>query len=215
MSESSKRIVKVNGRNRRPWALQSRENLLKAAIEEIAEVGFDKAKLVDIAKRAGMTAGSVYTWFENKEDLFRAALEQALSSQLEDNASAVAQVPQFNPGNWLSQVAALVPRNHENPGPTDAQRLLIESYYASWRDPDVASKVLPQLQEHVNTYVRIIKEAQDSGAIRSDVDATALAMILVSVPLGMALNNLAGLARVDDPLWMPIIMGLYEITKPR
>ena len=112
MPESSKRIVNVNGRNRRPWALQSRENLLKAAIEEIAEVGFDKAKLVDIAKRAGMTAGSVYTWFENKEDLFRAALEQALAGQLQDNVSAVSQLPEFNADNWLSQIAALVPRNH-------------------------------------------------------------------------------------------------------
>ena len=59
MAESSSRIVKVNGRNRRPWALQSRERLLKAATDEIARVGFEKARLVDIAKLADMTAGSV------------------------------------------------------------------------------------------------------------------------------------------------------------
>lgn len=215
MPESSKRIVNVNGRNRRPWALQSRENLLKAAIEEIAEVGFDKAKLVDIAKRAGMTAGSVYTWFENKEDLFRAALEQALAGQLQDNVSAVSQLPEFNADNWLSQIAALVPRNHENTGPTDAQRLLIESYYASWRNPDVAGKILPGLRDHVGTYVDIIRNAQQNGSIRADIDAYAFAMILAAVPLGMALTNLAGLQRVEDAAWMPIIMDLYELTRPK
>ena len=31
MPESASRVVKVNGRNRRPWALQSRDRLLKAA----------------------------------------------------------------------------------------------------------------------------------------------------------------------------------------
>ena len=41
MAERSARIVNVDGRNRRPWALQSRERILKAAIDEIAEVGFD------------------------------------------------------------------------------------------------------------------------------------------------------------------------------
>lgn len=215
MPESASRIVNVNGRNRRPWALQSRENILTAAIEEIAEVGFDKAKLVDIAKRAGMTAGSIYTWFDNKEDLFRAALEQSLSAQLADNAHAMAEIPEFNAGNWLSQVAALVPRNHENTGPTDAQRMLIESYYASWRNADVASKVVPQLAEHVDTYVRIVNNAQKNGSIRADLDAYAFAMILVAIPLGMALNNLAGLPRVEDSSWMPIIAGLHEITKPR
>jgi AcrR family transcriptional regulator len=81
MSERPGRIVNVNGRNRRPWALASRERILKAAIDEIAEVGFEKARLVDIAKRADLTVGSVYTWFQNKEELFRAALEDSIESQ--------------------------------------------------------------------------------------------------------------------------------------
>ncbi|MFM7262878.1 MAG: TetR family transcriptional regulator [Acidimicrobiales bacterium] len=59
MAESPNRVVEVNGRKRRPWALQSREKLLKAAADEIAEVGFEKARLVDIARRADMTAGSI------------------------------------------------------------------------------------------------------------------------------------------------------------
>lgn len=89
-SESPNRIVQVDGRRRRPWALVSQENLLNAAVEEIARVGFAKARLVDIAKRAGMTAGSVYTWFEDKEHLFQAALEHSLSEQLRKNTEAFA-----------------------------------------------------------------------------------------------------------------------------
>lgn len=215
MAEQSGRIVNVNGRNRRPWALQSRERILKAAIDEIAEVGFEKARLVDIAKRADLTVGSIYTWFENKEDLFRAALEDALEAQLLSNAAALAGVPELNQDKWLYEIANLVPRNHEDDTVTAAQRLMIESYYASWRDSDAQEKLLPRLRTHVQMYIDIIERAQASGAVRTDIDTVALAMIMVAVPLGMSLLNLAGFDRVEDSLWLPIILGVHESLKPK
>lgn len=214
MAPQDTRIVRINGRNRRPWALQSRENLLKAATDEIAEVGFDKAKLVDIARRAGMTAGSIYTWFENKEDLFRAALEDALTAQLSQNAEALNEIPDLTEGHWITQIAALVPRNHRNTGPTATQRLLIESFYSSWRDKKVARKIVPRLRDHINVYVRIIERAQEAGKIRPDLDAKAIGMMLVAIPLGMAVMSLAGVERVEDSSWMPLVAGLNEVVKP-
>ena len=215
MAEQSGRIVNVNGRNRRPWALQSRERILKAAIDEIAEVGFEKARLVDIAKRADLTVGSIYTWFENKEDLFRAALEDALEAQLLSNAAALAGVPELNQDKWLYEIANLVPRNLEDTTVTAAQRLMIESYYASWRDSDAQEKLLPRLRTHVQMYIDIIERAQASGAVRDDIDTYALAMVMVAVPLGMSLLNLSGFDRVEDSLWLPIILGVHESLKPK
>ena len=58
---TEKNVVTVDGRDRRPWALASKERLLAAATEEIAEVGFERARLAEIANRAEMTPGSVYT----------------------------------------------------------------------------------------------------------------------------------------------------------
>ena len=215
MAEQSGRIVNVNGRNRRPWALQSRERILKAAIDEIAEVGFEKARLVDIAKRADLTVGSIYTWFENKEDLFRAALEDALEAQLLSNAAALAGVPELNQDKWLYEIANLVPRNHEDTTVTAAQRLMIESYYASWRDSDAQEKLLPRLRTHVQMYIDIIERAQVSGAVRDDIDTYALAMVMVAIPLGMSLLNLSGFDRVKDSLLLPIIFGARESLKPK
>ena len=214
MAESSSRIVKVNGRNRRPWALQSRERLLKAATDEIARVGFDKAKLTDIAKLAGMTAGSVYTWFENKEDLFRAALEDALESQLLANFHAMGEIRQMYGNKWMLEAASLLPRNHEDTGITNAQRLLIESYYASWRDADAREKILPRLQQHMQTYIDIIERAQQNGDINPDLNARAIAMVLMTVPMGHTLMSLAGLERVEDADWMPLLVGMATALKP-
>jgi AcrR family transcriptional regulator len=178
-------------------------------------VGFEKARLVDIAKRADLTVGSIYTWFENKEDLFRAALEDALEAQLLSNAAALAGVPELNQDKWLYEIANLVPRNHEDDTVTAAQRLMIESYYASWRDSDAQEKLLPRLRTHVQMYIDIIERAQASGAVRDDIDTYALAMVMVAVPLGMSLLNLSGFDRVEDSLWLPIILGVHESLKPK
>ena len=213
MAESPNRLVEVNGRKRRPWALQSREKLLKAAADEIAEVGFDKARLVDIARRADMTAGSIYTWFENKEDLFRAVLEDALEAQILGNTVALAEKPEVK-DSWLLEVARLVPRNYDNPGPTAAQKLLIESYYASWRSEGAADKLMPRLQQHVDLYMSIIDRAKGRGDIRTDVDSYALAMVLAAIPLGLSLMNLAGIPRVEDAAMLPLFAGIRQAAKP-
>jgi iron-sulfur cluster assembly accessory protein len=81
MSENSGNIVSIDGKDHRPWAVISREKLLKAAVSEIAERGYEKARLVDIAAKADLTVGSVYTWYKNKTDLFNAAIEFALTEQ--------------------------------------------------------------------------------------------------------------------------------------
>ncbi|NCX78755.1 MAG: TetR/AcrR family transcriptional regulator [Actinobacteria bacterium] len=79
------RIVNIDGRDRRPWALQTRDKILNAAVEEIAERGFERARLVDIAERAGVTVGSIYTWYRDKTDLFTAALDHAIEEQRSNN----------------------------------------------------------------------------------------------------------------------------------
>lgn len=163
MAVESKKIVKVNGRNRRPWALASKERILEAATAEIAAVGFERARLTDIAARAEMTPGSIYTWFENKEDLFRAALEEALTKQIISNAETL-DAKGFT-DNWIIQIGTLVPRNSRDTKATDAQMLLIESYYTSWRDPKARKKLLKGINSHLDMYVNIIKNAQSMGRL--------------------------------------------------
>jgi AcrR family transcriptional regulator len=212
MAVNSKRIVKVDGRNRRPWALASKDRILAAATAEIASVGFDRARLTEIAKRADMTPGSVYTWFENKEDLFRAALEDALTTQIVSNANALDESDHSN--NWLFQIATLVPRNSKDTSATDAQMLLIESYYASWRDPKARKKLLKNINSHLEMYINIITNAQNQGAISKDIDATALATVLLALPTGLSLLSLAGVPRIPDSKWEAIYMRLYQAVKP-
>jgi AcrR family transcriptional regulator len=54
---------------------RTRKRLIEAAAAVIAEKGFDRASLEDIALLAGMTRGAVYGNFKNKEELFLALIE--------------------------------------------------------------------------------------------------------------------------------------------
>jgi AcrR family transcriptional regulator len=206
--DSPNNVVTVNGRRRRPWALQSRENILAAATEEIAEVGFERARLTEIARRAGMTPGSVYTWFKNKEDLFRAALEDALEKQVESNFVALGHLGEVDTTNWLVQIASLVPRNANNPGPTPAQILLLEAYYASWRDQSARKKFLPRIEQHFALYERIVTKAQADGYLAKELDAQLVAMMFLAIPTGMSMLQFAGLPRPEDEKWLPVYARL-------
>lgn len=202
-SKTDKNVIHIDGRDRRPWALASKERLLEAATEEIAAVGFDRARLAEIAERAEMTPGSVYTWFANKEELFRAALENALAAQVRSNADFL-EASGLTGSDWMLKIAATVPRNAGDEGPTAAQKLLVEAYYASWRDPAAREILKPRIREHYAMYRRIVDDAKKDGAISEKLDAHMLATLLLAIPIGMSVVTMAGVDRPDDPLWLEV-----------
>ena len=61
-----------------------RRQLLEAALEEFAEYGVSGARVDRLAKRAGISAGLVYSFHQNKDGLFEAVfdhiVEQTVSS---------------------------------------------------------------------------------------------------------------------------------------
>ncbi|WP_332640950.1 TetR/AcrR family transcriptional regulator [Brevundimonas sp.] len=68
--------------------------ILAAALEVFAERGFQAARLEEVAKRAGVSKGALYLYFETKADLFRAVVTDAISPNLERvKMMAAAAVP--------------------------------------------------------------------------------------------------------------------------
>jgi len=49
---------------------EKQETILRAAIHEFVKNGFTRAKTSDIAQGAGISKGSVFQYFENKQELF-------------------------------------------------------------------------------------------------------------------------------------------------
>ena len=62
-----------------------------AALGGFAEKGFAAAKLDEIAKRAGVSKGTLYLYFEDKEQLFRAVVRDTVVPNVENLRAALIQ----------------------------------------------------------------------------------------------------------------------------
>jgi len=67
--------------------------IVSAALAVFAEKGFAAAKLDEIARRAGVSKGALYLYFETKEDLFRAVVGQAIAPNISVVKTMVAAHP--------------------------------------------------------------------------------------------------------------------------
>lgn len=61
-----------------------------AALAVFAEKGFAAARLDEIARRAGVSKGTLYLYFEDKEDLFRAVVRDTVAPNIDSVQQAVA-----------------------------------------------------------------------------------------------------------------------------
>jgi AcrR family transcriptional regulator len=82
---------------------QSREKLISAAKEIFAEKGYYNCKVSDIARRAGMSQGSVYWYFPSKEELLKTVLAEGFNRIDAVLTSAVA-----HPGNAAARLEVLI-----------------------------------------------------------------------------------------------------------
>lgn len=53
--------------------------ILAAALEIFGERGYEATRLVDVARRAGCTKGTIFLYYENKIELFKAAVREVMT----------------------------------------------------------------------------------------------------------------------------------------
>jgi AcrR family transcriptional regulator len=102
---------------------ETRQLLLKAAIEAFARDGYEKANINQISKAAGFAKGTIYNYFENKRALMLALIHETANVHLEYLTARVMQED-------------------------DAERRLQSFFEAGW---SVVAEYLPQLRILVNT----------------------------------------------------------------
>lgn len=70
---------------------EKRIEILNAAIKVISELGFEGAKIEDIAKEAGIGKGTVYEYFESKNTLFLEMVHYSVEQYQEGLVKALAE----------------------------------------------------------------------------------------------------------------------------
>jgi len=67
------------------------KELLASAMELFVERGFASTRLEDVARRAGVSKGTLYLYYANKEDLFKAVVRQTILPMIDDAETSVAE----------------------------------------------------------------------------------------------------------------------------
>src|SRR5215472_3585326 len=69
--------------------LPKRDAILRAAIDVFAERGYFNAQVADVARAAGVAAGTVYLYFRSKDDLLISIFERGMRDALAEGRAAV------------------------------------------------------------------------------------------------------------------------------
>jgi AcrR family transcriptional regulator len=150
--------------------------LLEAAAQEFGARGYHEAAITGITARAGVALGTFYTYFESKEELFRALVRDMSRATRAHVAEAVRDAPDRLAAERIG-LAAFIAFTRQHP---ELYRIIEEAQF-------VAEDVY---REHYLTFVdgyrRNLAAARARGEIAEGPDELrAWALIGMSVFLGM------------------------------
>lgn len=159
-----------------------RDLILRAATKVFAQNGYFQSQVADVARVAGVAAGTVYLYFKGKDDLLVSIFERSMNDVLAEARAAVEGLD--DPAARLRKIAHL-----------HLDRL--------GRDKDLAVVFQVELRQSVKfmerfsetflqDYFKLIRQAiadgQHSSAFRKDISATTATKIFFGALDEMATN---------------------------
>lgn len=78
--------------------------ILDAALDLFVAKGFSATKMEDIARRAGVTAGTIYRYYANKEEIFKAVIRESLLPHLDEGEQLFSGVAANTPAAELLEM---------------------------------------------------------------------------------------------------------------
>jgi AcrR family transcriptional regulator len=158
---------------------QTRERIVTAALELIAEGGYVAAPVAAVADRAGVAVGTVYRHFPSKSDLFAEVFRVASQREVDEMRAAAGAT---EGGSAAERIAA---------GTETFARRALAGRRLAWAllaepvDPAVEAERLTFRRGYRDVFARTIEEGIESGELPPQ-DARTMAAALVGA-LGEAL----------------------------
>jgi TetR/AcrR family fatty acid metabolism transcriptional regulator len=159
-----------------------RDAILRAAIDVFAERGYFNAQVADVARAAGIAAGTVYLYFKSKDDLLVSIFERSMRDGLADSQAAVADLG--DPAERLRRLA----RGHLARLGSDRKLAIVfqVELRSSTKFMERFSSSL--LRDYLGLIRQAIADGQRQGIFRADIKPTAAAKMLFGALDEMATN---------------------------
>jgi TetR/AcrR family transcriptional regulator, fatty acid metabolism regulator protein len=161
---------------------QKRDAILRAAIDVFAERGFFNAQVADIARAAGVAAGTVYLYFKGKDDLLVSIFERSMREGLTKGRAAVADLR--DPRERLRRLA----RGHLARLGSDRNLAIVFQVELRQSTKFMERFSATLLRDYLGLIREAIADGQREGLIRTDIKATVAAKMLFGALDEMATN---------------------------
>jgi TetR/AcrR family fatty acid metabolism transcriptional regulator len=154
-----------------PARAEKRDAILRAAIETFAARGFFHAQVADVARAAGVAAGTVYLYFRGKDDLLISIFERAMTDAIREGRASLAA--KEGAVERLRQIARL------HLGRLGADRQLAVVFQVELRQ---STKFMERfsatyLREYLGLIRDVIVQGQEEDVFRAEVNATLAAKL--------------------------------------
>jgi AcrR family transcriptional regulator len=167
---------------------RTRQALLETAVRRFAADGYRVASVSAIAREVGLTPAAAYAYFENKEELFQAAVDlDAVSLIQEAQAGVAAQAGAAGASTPRERLLGMVAHLMEGLDHHPLARRVLEG-----REPDVSGRMLglPALRALRAAVAEDLQAGQSAGTVRSDIEPDTMALGLETVVLAILMAHL-------------------------
>jgi TetR/AcrR family transcriptional regulator, repressor for uid operon len=186
------------------YKMDIKERIVRSAISCFSKNGFDKSRMDDIAETANISKGTVYLYFESKEDLFYAICENNLKVLKEQLSQLFATTKE----NLLSD-AELLYDNLNKLESSGSEKVFFEIVAESSRNAKLRrilyeqrTKIFDVVKEHLDLQVQ-------RGFIKKDVETEAIACGLVSLYDGLSVSKFLGIAeKLNKKAWVEAVKAI-------
>jgi AcrR family transcriptional regulator len=162
---------------------EKQEMVMRAAINEFMNKGFEKGNIGDIAKTAGIAKGSMYQYFENKRELFLYSVRWALELIMKKYSKVmVTDVKDINTLDYLYQgskeVWLLMREERE-------VIIFIQDVFLG-KFSSVKDESMDYMMKVADDYtLQLIRDGKKNGYIRTDIDDNLLLMFITGASMKM------------------------------
>lgn len=160
------------------------EALIRAGKDLFSEQGLDAPSLDAICARAGFTRGAFYVHFADREAFIVAVMERAIDVFLDSILKVGGEAADLD--QVVTAFAALASSGGFSAfGEVPPHQLLA----ACARSRALRERYIARLDEASDRLAATIRAGQSTGKARGDVDAPAMAKLLVAIALGAEVMN--------------------------
>ena len=174
------------------------DRLLRAAAQVFAEKGYEKAGVAEIARRAGVTTGAIYSRYGGKAELLLEAVDHHVPDSIDSVLNGGG-----NPGSPTEVLSML--GDHLLDPLDGGHGLFLEAIVAARRDPDLAERLRVRVEDEDRRLGKLVDEATTDGLFDADLDEQAVVRLAHAIGLGMLLTRSMGLSLPSPDHWHTVI----------